>query len=72
MEAYAKQIALEDITNEYISDNKRQSDTGDRWLLHEREAWLSDKDVLVWYYVVDCMGRPRHQGKLLGHPLGIS
>ena len=72
MEAYAKQIALEDINNEYIFDNKRQSDTGDGWLHHEREAWISNKDILVWYYVVDCMGRPRHQGKLLGDSLGIS
>ena len=72
MEAYAKQIALEDITNEYIFNNKRQSDPRDRWLFYEREAWIPNKDVFVRYYVVDCMGRPRHKGKLLGHPLGIS
>jgi len=72
MEAYAKQIALEDIINEYVLSDKRQSNPRDRRLLYERKAWFSGENILVWYHVVDCMGRPRYQGQLLEDPLGIS
>ena len=60
MQRYAKQIALEDMIDEYLHCNSGQSTLRNGRFFFETEVGKSDQIIPAWYLIMGSVGRPRY------------